>query len=255
VTSSSTVRAAAKGAVRLLSSSGLRAAGRDVTDAFAGRRTLVVAPHPDDETLGCGAAIARMRALGTPVTVVLMSGGGATPRPADLSLQDMLQLRREEATRALSILGVEEDRVVHLDFEDGAMPQRHQEMTQALSGLVAEHAPQQVLVTSARDRHPDHAAVAHAVRAAATAGDVGVYEYAVWQRVPALTVARAGRRPLLVSSSGFVDRKEAAIAAYESQLPHFPAGFVEDFLLPFETFTQVVAPGSGSRQGSVSGPP
>lgn len=245
MTSSATVRAAAKGAVRLLSSNGLRAAGRDVTDAFARRSTLVVAPHPDDETLGCGAAIARMRALGTPVGVVLMSGGGASPRPAGLSLEDMLRLRREEAGRALGILGVEEACVVHLDFEDGAMPQRHQEMTDTLAGLVAEHAPQQVLVTSARDRHPDHAAVARAVRAAAAiAGAVGVHEYAVWQRVPALTVARSGRRPLLVSSEGFLERKRAAIGAYESQLPHFPAGFVDDFLLPFETFTQVVAPAS-----------
>ncbi len=243
MTSSATVRGAAKGAVRLLSSSGLRAAGRDVTDAFVRRRTLVVAPHPDDETLGCGAAIARMRALGTPVDVVLMSGGGASPRPADLSLEDMLRLRRDEAARALGILGVDEAGVVHLDFEDGAMPQQQTQMAEALAGLLAERAPEQVLVTSAQDRHPDHVAVALAARAAAaSAGGVGVYEYAVWQRVPALTVARSRRRPLLVSSGGFVEQKRASIGAYESQLPHFPPGFVDDFLLPFETFAQVVAP-------------
>jgi LmbE family N-acetylglucosaminyl deacetylase len=172
-----------------------------------------------------------------------MSGGGASPRPAGLSLEDMLRLRRDEAARALGILGVEEARLVHLDFEDGAMPQRQTQMAQALSGLLAEHAPQQVLVTSAQDRHPDHVAVALAARAAAvSAGDVGVYEYAVWQRVPALTAARSRRRPLLVSSEGFVEHKRAAIGAYESQLPHFPPGFVDDFLLPFEAFTEVVAP-------------
>ena len=216
-----------------------------MTDAFTRRATLVVAPHPDDETLGCGATIARMRRLGTPVRVVLMSGGGASPRPSGMSLDEMLLLRREEASRALDLLGVEPASVHHLDFVDGDMPGQHQAMTEALARLVRDHAPDQVLVTSARDRHPDHAAVARAVGAAATtARGVGVYEYAVWQRVPAMTVARSGRRPLLVSSSDFSERKQAALAAYESQLPHFPRGFVEDFLLPFETFTEVVAPSS-----------
>ncbi len=243
MTSSSVVRGAAKGAVRLLSSSALRAAGRDATDAFTGRATLVVAPHPDDETLGCGAAIARMRSRGTPVEVVLMSGGGASPRPAGMSLEDMLHLRRDEAAHALGILGVERAGVVHLDFEDGAMPQRQAQMTDALEGLISRRTPQQVLVTSSQDRHPDHVAVALAARAAAASVDgVRVYEYAVWQRVPALTAARSRRRPLLVRSGRFVEQKRAAVEAYESQLDHFPQGFVRDFLLPFEAFTEVVAP-------------
>jgi hypothetical protein len=86
---------------------------------------------------------------------------------------------------------------------------------------------------------------------------VQVHEYPIWQRVPALTFARdaalgalskraggGGRflRPRLVRTEGFLDRKETAIGVYESQLPHFPVGFLEDFLLPFEAFTQILLP-------------
>jgi hypothetical protein len=49
-------------------------------------------------------------------------------------------------------------------------------------------------------------------------------------------------RPRLVRSAGFLDRKARAMASYESQLPHFPVGFLDDFLLPFESFMQIRPP-------------
>ena len=243
-----------------LTAAGVRAVARDVTGSFARRRTLVVAPHPDDETFGCGAAIARMRALGTAVDVAFVSAGGRSPRPADMPLEGMLLLRRAESARALGILGVEEPAVTHLDFDDGAMPERRHDIADALEGLLRARSPEQVLVTSARDRHPDHAAVAGAVRVAASrcALSLTVYEYPIWQRAPALTVlgeaargagrrpaGRSGRlfgRPCLVRTDEFLDLKKRAVQAYESQLPHLPVGFVEDFLLPFETFVRTVVP-------------
>ena len=42
------------------------------------KRVLVVAPHQDDETLGCGGLIARKRYEGLPVHVVFITDGSAT---------------------------------------------------------------------------------------------------------------------------------------------------------------------------------
>ena len=69
----------------------------DLTQA---RKVLVFAPHPDDETLGCGGTLARL-ALHCPVKVVLVtdgSGAGGLPPGADT-------IRQAEFVRALAVLG------------------------------------------------------------------------------------------------------------------------------------------------------
>jgi hypothetical protein len=82
---------------------------------------------------------------------------------------------------------------------------------------------------------------------------VKLYEFPIWQRFPALTFARSAARggweargeaqpqgrPILVRTDDFLALKGQAIRAYESQLDHFPLGFLEDFSLPFETFVHV----------------
>ncbi len=252
---SSAARRAVKGTVRVLSSTAVRIAGVDVTDDFARRSTVVVAPHPDDETLGCGAAIARMHELGTPVRVIFASDGGSSPRPVGMSLDELLELRRTEARRALEVLGIDAHDTVHLGFDDGGMPGQGERLADALTDVLRLTDPEQVLVTSASDRHPDHVAVARATRAAVLRGAPGaqLFEYPIWQRIPALTVARDAlrgggraegriRRPRLVRADGYLDRKKAALDLYESQLPHFPAGFIADFLRPVEAFTEIVLP-------------
>ena len=91
--------------------------GRDRT-AFAGRHrntsggaaecapTMVLAPHPDDETIGCGGTIARLTATGTQVTVVLVTDGEATIGSPHHRATTAL-LRRAEASAACAALGAE----------------------------------------------------------------------------------------------------------------------------------------------------
>jgi LmbE family N-acetylglucosaminyl deacetylase len=238
------------------SSSVVRAAGVDVTDQFTEQSCLVVAPHPDDETLGCGATIARKRAHGVEVHVVIVADGRRSPRPEGVSETGIIEMRRAECTKALQRLGVDPSDVVHLGFEDGTLSARTADISDALADQIRRIAPSQVLVTSTKDRHPDHAAVGRALKDTTRDASIDLFEYAIWQRVPALTVARdairsarpnqggraAGRppwRPQLVRTDGFLEEKRSAIDSYASQLPHFPVGFVEDFLLPFEAFTAV----------------
>jgi LmbE family N-acetylglucosaminyl deacetylase len=249
-------RRVAKRTVRV-SSLAVRRFGVDITETLAGRTSLVVAPHPDDETLGCGATIARMRSQGTAVHVVFVSGGGSSPVPAGVSHDDLVELRRTEAASALAVLGVDRSSITHCEFEDGDIVRHRDAVTDVLTELLRRHAPDQVLVTSADDRHPDHVAVAMAARTAVARSRErpALYEYPIWQRVPALNFARgallAGRtpsaaqppqsagRPRYVRAQEFLVVKQQALGAYESQLPHFPLGFIDDFLLPFESFTEI----------------
>lgn len=244
-----------KTAVRVGSSGVVRTLGADVTDRFVEASCLVVAPHSDDETFGCGATIARMCSLGTGVEVVFVTDGRQSPRPGKMTTSEFVALRRIEAAHALAALGVQQHHVTHLGFEDGSLSDRSAEIADALAGQVRRLAPARVLVTSVHDRHPDHAAVGHAAREAVVRAKVEtrLYEYPIWQRVPAVTVVRdmaatvrvrgrgghRSRGPQLVRTDPFLGVKRRAIAAYQSQLPHLPVGFVEDFLLSYESFTEV----------------
>ena len=84
--------------------------------------TLILAPHQDDETLGCGGVIARKRNEGLPVDVVFITDGSAShlghPKftPTEIGL-----LRRREALAALAILGVETPAIYFLDEPDGTV--------------------------------------------------------------------------------------------------------------------------------------
>lgn len=262
-------RKLAKRGLRAGSSAVVRVLGRDSTDELSGKASLVLAPHPDDETLGCGAAIARMRSRGTAVHVVFVSDGGLSPRPAGMSRGELVAVRRAEARRALELLGVGDCFATFWDFEDGNLSHQVEAVGAKTAEFLRINAPQQVFVTSAHDRHPDHVAVALAARAAvAAAGQLLLHEYPVWQRFPAATVVRhaaramsvrdrsRGPRPLpvprLVRTDGFIGVKRRALDVYESQLPHLPVGFLEDFMLPHEAFTEIRVsdgPAGGPVQG------
>ena len=97
------------------------------------RRLLVVAPHPDDETLGAGGAIEAALAAHAQVKVVIVTNGDGQwlaplalrgrmmPRPADYVADG--QMRQKESLAALQVLGVPETNVIFLGYPDGGMNQ------------------------------------------------------------------------------------------------------------------------------------
>ena len=68
-------------------------------------KTLVVAPHPDDESLGCGGAIALLRKFGREVSVLTMSDGTLShPNSVKFPPEKLRELRENEMLAALEIL-------------------------------------------------------------------------------------------------------------------------------------------------------
>ncbi|MPY95491.1 MAG: PIG-L family deacetylase [Acidimicrobiia bacterium] len=244
--------------------------GVDDTAASAGRSVLVVAPHPDDETIGCGATMARKRAAGTEVDVALVTDGRHSHRSAIVSGEELGRIREGESVEACGHLGVPAGRVHLLGYEELTLWDRLDAVTRSLAELIEERSPDEVLVASERDWHADHQAVNHALREAVRrtgyCGRVAAYPVWFWADGPWRTEPWAGfgdelraivSHPLearrlpraeLVSTAGFTALKREAFALYRSQVTNltgeatwqtFPPRWIEPFVGPWELFFPV----------------
>lgn len=165
-------------------------------------RVLVLAPHPDDESLGCGGTIALLADAGASVTVALVSDGEAT-LGASGPRADVGRARRAEAERAVALLGVEALRP--LGFPDGALAGQVDAIGRRLAGLLADLRPEVVMLPWFLDASDDHRAVNVALAAAAPSEDVEVWGAELWTPLPPNR---------LVDITSVLDRKAAAIAAH-----------------------------------------
>ncbi|MPY94513.1 MAG: hypothetical protein GEV08_16080 [Acidimicrobiia bacterium] len=265
--------------------------GTDDTAAATARRCLVVAPHPDDETIGCGATIARKRAAGTEVEVVVVTDGRHSHQSALVPPRELARRRRAESLAACALLGVEERHVRFLGFEELTLDRCFDELANTLAQLIDEVAPDEVLVTSERDWHADHRMAHRATQLAVerTRGEPLLLAYPVWSWAdgPWTTHPTAGLgqhlgdllpdlfeglslpAARLVSTEGFAERKREAFACYLSQLHNltgedswatFPEGWLDPFTAGWEVFLPVppsaeVPSGSDSADVTEEGPP
>ena len=181
---------------------------------------LVVAPHMDDETIGCGGTILRHRRAGAPVTIVYMTDG-ARGNPQMQRDEALIEIRKAEARRAAEILGGCE--LVFLD-----LPERELTSDAATATLLAEQVerirPAVVYVPWSLDGHPDHIATCHATSRALMGvyttrnGDTSpapaprVREYEVWSPLTLNCMA---------DISAELEDKLRALRQFESQLRDF----------------------------------
>ena len=115
---------------------------------------MVIAPHPDDEVIGCGGTILRHAGAGDPVTVVYLSRGEGGHGYPWLSPEERGRVREAEARRSCRILGVSQ--VVFLDCGDQRVESSGCD-TQ-LAEIIANSRPKAIFAPHARDNHADHAA-------------------------------------------------------------------------------------------------
>lgn len=88
-----------------------------MVDKPEGSKILVIAPHPDDDIIGCGGSIRLHRQLGHKVTILYVSDGERGIR--NMNPIKTAELRRHESGLAAKHLGVEEDNLFHLHLRDG----------------------------------------------------------------------------------------------------------------------------------------
>jgi len=170
-----------------------------------GERLLVLAPHPDDEVIGCGGLIARHLLAGRQVRVVVVTDGAEAGDPA---------MREEESRRALAHLG---DVVPEfLRFRDRHLDEERDALSGRIRELLSEFKPDLIAVPSPVEIHPDHFALARAFCELVQRDDSLFAELAV-ARVAFYEVGAPMRPNALVDISAVADEKYASIALHESQ--------------------------------------
>jgi LmbE family N-acetylglucosaminyl deacetylase len=197
---------------------------------------VVVAPHPDDETLGAGGLIFSWAKMGQPVSVVSVTDGEAS-HPGNPTVA---ATRRCEQRRSLRILGSDAVELRRLGLPDGQV-RFHESALRDVLLAVSKDAT--MIAPFEQDGHPDHEAVGRICAEVATENGIRLARYPVWawhQSDPeSLCGHRWGRFRLNRPAQ---EAKRSAIRCFESQLSAsdsqaiVPPHVLAYFLRPFEAF-------------------
>jgi LmbE family N-acetylglucosaminyl deacetylase len=191
---------------------------------------LVLAPHPDDESLACGALLARLAAAGAGARVVAVSDGAAShPGSRSHPPARLAGLRAAELRAALAELGLPASAVRRLDLPDGRVPRAgtagFADALEHLRAACGGFAPVAIAASWRHDPHGDHQAtfeLAAALRERLGPPRPRLLEYVVWgwDLPPGAPLAHGGppRGFRLEPDPAELGRKRRAVEAHGSQL-------------------------------------
>src|SRR6185295_3603055 len=114
-----------------------------------GERLLVLAPHPDDEVIGCGGLVALHLREGRSVRIAIATDGAEAGDAA---------AREEESRKGVAIVGGAP--IDFLRFADRQLDRHHPELQEHLRRIIDAFKPDLIAVPSPVEIHPDHLAVA-----------------------------------------------------------------------------------------------
>jgi LmbE family N-acetylglucosaminyl deacetylase len=193
---------------------------------------VVVAPHMDDELIGCGALLATGD-VGSRTHVIYASDGSRSPtspwpwnrtdRPA------LAKARRKEAAAGLEELGLPPEHSHFLDLPDGGLRSRRAELESRLLERLRTLEPAHVLVPFRYDFHPDHLTVSQAVQTLDQRGEIRAqvleyFAYARWKLLPGRDIRKQIHDDALLRFDPDAEaraRKRRAFEAHASQTSHY----------------------------------
>ncbi|OWK70248.1 bifunctional PIG-L family deacetylase/class I SAM-dependent methyltransferase [Pedobacter sp. AJM] len=203
------------------------------------KRCLILAPHPDDESLACGGLIQLLLQQGTEVRVILTTDGSQSHRSATYPPDQLAALRYGEMITALDCLGIDPQQLKGYQSKDSAMPAKgepgFETLSERLHADLSHFLPQLILVPYELDPHRDHRAtfqlLLSALKNVANYKPL-IWEYPIWlyenaseSDIPKL---EAGELKFL-DIHGYLHKKEKAIQAHQSQTTQLidddPSGF------------------------------
>lgn len=149
---------------------------------------IVIAPHPDDETLGAGGLIQLCAERLQSVRVISVTAGEA----ACPGVPNLARIRALELRHALACLSSTPIEIQQLGMPDGAVAAEESQLRRVIDALVS--ADDIVVAPFERDGHPDHDAVGRASLSVARRRGLTLLRYPIWAWHHSSPQAFAGAR-------------------------------------------------------------
>lgn len=178
------------------------------------KNALVIAPHPDDEALGCSGTLKLLRNAGSDLSLIFLTNGEKLYGDSSSEIADA---RRKEAVRSAGLLGC--DGPFFLDFPDGEIGRHVEDVLSKLSEVVEGRNPDIIFAPSPIDYHEDHVATSHIA--------LGLLEAFNPLRLAFYEVYSTMRFNCLIDITGTAEFKKQAILNYRTSLYGKPELYVE----------------------------
>ena len=172
----------------------------------------VIAPHPDDESIGCGGVLCKHSARGDRVVVVYLTSGELGLK--SLPKKTAWETRESEAQRAAKVLGVAA--TVFLRAPDWAVAEDAKNLSEQLGALFRQERPKMIYLPHPAEWHPDHKACWPILRSALASGllpDVTLRAYEIWTPLTEFDHVE--------DITAEMQRKMRAVRCHRSQLHEF----------------------------------
>ena len=190
-------------------------------------RYLFVGPHPDDIEIGAGATVAALATQGKSICFLICTDGryGTLNLKEDISEEELIATRKEEALRSAAALGVKDVRF--LELSDGGFYDNG-ELLRGIAGVISDFQPDVIFAPDpapASECHIDHLNVGKAVRTLGISSVIpGIMKKFGATPCPLKAVAfyMTAKPNVYMKTTGFVKKQFAAI--FENHLSQYPEG-------------------------------
>jgi LmbE family N-acetylglucosaminyl deacetylase len=186
------------------------------TDIVA-QKVLVIAPHADDDVLGCGGLLAKLAARGAAIHVLFLTDSSGGDEVTEHQ-QQYAERRQHEARAALELLGI--TNIEHLDLPDGRLDQFMNLAAGAIERELLDVRPDLLLAVSPLEVTSDHQSAFSALHRTLSGlrGGTPLDEAVADLKILLYEINHPGYPDVLVDVSAEIQALSEAIKKHSSQL-------------------------------------
>jgi len=217
----------------------------EMSEVLSGQHKVVVlAPHPDDESLGCGALLARAFTGAGARVICITDGSASHPNSSEWPPERLAECRRAELIDAIACMGGAAEDMTWMGLPDAKLYQIDPaEIANDLQAIIKTCGAQHIFVPAAEDHHEDHKVVVEAARVLRRLRpDWSFYSYPVWCRWDDANFECEVMRhaPAFIEAGAWAASKRAAIMSHRSQMGEVVRDDPLGFVLPAELVEKFV---------------